>query len=839
MQKVSRLISEFVPDSYRLSLTIERVERRFSGILSMRGTSLNGKIIIHAKDLEIVTVQVDGHEATYLVGRNDEISITSPGQKSGIHIITISYRGKINDQLHGLYPCYYEHDGKKKELLITQLESHHAREVFPCIDEPEAKATFDIVVTTEQNISLLGNMPLISQVVENDLLVTHFDTSPRMSTYLVALVMGEMRSKTAKTTEGTDVSIWATPAHSSASLDFALDHAVKTIEYFNQYFGSPYPLPKSDHVAVPDFSSGAMENWGLITYRETALIADPTTASLSGKEYIATVIAHELSHQWFGNLVTMKWWDNLWLNESFATIMEYLAVDALHPDWNMWTEFSTNEGVLALRRDCIDQVQPVQIEVNHPDEITSIFDGAIVYAKGGRLMRMMQAYVGDSAFREGLNNYFNKYQYANTVGDDLWRELSKVSYKDVGSLMNTWIKQAGYPVVHASIDKQSLTLAQEQFFVGPHKKSSKIWPIPLGANNESIPNLLSETQIKVIYDSTKTLHLNSEDTGHFITHYDEILLGNLRKDIQTGIMPTLQRIQLLHEQTLLARGGVTSYADLIDLLNDFKNETDEKVWGMISLAISDLKKFVETDKQAEKNLRLFASRLARPLYEKLGWDKIENEAEDQTKLRATIIGCMIYGEDDQAIKHALELYESTDYRNLDPELRVIIMGAAVRHGTTSTIADSLLNDYQKTSSPDLMTDICSALTSTRDKKHIDKYISLLSNTDVIRTQDTIRWFIYLLRNRDSRQATWQWMQDNWQWIDNTFGSDKSYDYYPRYAASILNTRKQMESYRQFFEKHRSNPALTRTIDMGLLELDGRINLIETNYKQVAIRLSNL
>ena len=331
MQHVTHLIDFFIPTHYQLALDIDRQQRHFTGQVTITGetTQADTPIKLHAKDLTITSATIDGQPAS-VEHNEDEISLHLPTLSAGTHTITLAYEAAITDSLHGLYPCYYQHDGVKKELLMTQFESHHAREVFPCIDEPAAKATFDITVTTEPGITVLGNMPVQSQQEADGRLITTFTQTPRMSTYLVALVMGELQHITGQTKDGVEVSVWATPAQAPASLDFALEHAIRSIEFFNEYFDTPYPLPKSDHVAVPDFSSGAMENWGLITYRESALLADPTTTTIADKQYIATVISHELSHQWFGNLVTMKWWDNLWLNESFANMMEYLAVDAIH-----------------------------------------------------------------------------------------------------------------------------------------------------------------------------------------------------------------------------------------------------------------------------------------------------------------------------------------------------------------------------------------------------------------------------------------------------------------------------------------------------------------------------
>ena len=839
MQTVSRLITHFIPTSYDLSLNIQRVDRKFSGAVTITGTSVDGKILLHAKGLNIQSVTINGKQASYASGINDEVELDHPELDAGEYVVVIDYTGVIDDQLHGLYPSYFTHEGVKKELLMTQFESHYAREMLPCVDEPEAKATFDVAVTTETGITVLGNMPVKSQTIENNTLVTTFDTTPRMSTYLLAIVMGELHSKTASTKSDVEVSVWATPAQTPESLDFALDHAVKTIEYFEDYFGTPYPLPKSDQVAVPDFSSGAMENWGLVTYRETALIVDPTTTSLSSKQYVATVIAHELSHQWFGNLVTMRWWNNLWLNESFANFMEYVAVDALHPDWNVWLDVASYEALMAYRRDAIDGVQPVQTDVRHPDEISTIFDGAIVYAKGGRLMNMMREYVGDEAFRAGLKRYFTDHAYGNTSETDLWEALSKSSGKDVGVLMDAWIKQSGFPVVSVSQIDTKLTLRQKQFFVGPSKATNKLWPIPLGANDISIPELMNESAVTIDHTVTGTLLLNSRNTAHFITNYDEKLRGGIIAAIRNGELSEMTRIQFANEQALLARGEVLSNASLVGLLQAYGDEDSEKVWTALAATIGELKKFVETDPDSEQRLRDFVGKIAAKQYTRLGWHTVDGEPEDDTKLRATIIGCMLYSEKPEVLESAKRLYDESPIESIDPELRPLILGTVMRHFETDEIVSTLSQIYRDSPLADLRDDIASALTSTRSELTIQHFIDKLKDTQFIRTQDTLRWYIYLLQNREGRESAWRWLQDNWSWIVENFGSDKSYDYFVRYSAGILSTRVHFDAFRTFFTPMQEEPALKRTIEMGLIDLEGRVGLIERDGAAVRKELANL
>ena len=838
MQTVARLIQFFVPKHYQLSVTLNRNSRSFEGTVVIDGASTVGSttIILHSKDLLIHSVTFDGKEADFGL-EDQELYITHPDIKEGEHTVVVGFSGTITDGMHGLYPCYYDHDGVKKELLATQFESHHAREVFPCIDEPEAKATFDVILATEQNVTVLGNMPVKQQRIENELLVTQFETSPRMSSYLLAWVVGELQKKSAMTKGGVEVNIYATPAQTPASLDFALDIATRGIEFFDTYFDVPYPLPKSDHVALPDFSSGAMENWGLITYREIALLTDPKTGSLQTRQQAALTITHELSHQWFGNLVTMKWWNDLWLNESFANMMEYVCVDALEPDWNIWLDQATYEVVQALRRDSLDGVQAIQTEVNHPDEITTIFDPSIVYAKGGRLLRMLQTYIGDTTLQAGLKNYFKKYAYQNTEANDLWECLSAASGQDIGLLMNAWISQSGYPVLSVSEKANQVCLSQMQFFIGEHQPSEKIWPIPLGASDQNFPKLLSEKSLTVTRSSDLPLVINHDSTAHFITHYAPPLLAELINSLTT--LSDIDRLKLLNEQALLAQASLVSSASLVPLLGYYKDETVEAVWDSMLVALSELKKFVENDLVLESKLRAYAAVLAQKQFGRLGWEPHLGERESDTKLRSIIIGLMTYSENPIVLAKVQSIYETTALEKIDPNLRVNIIATVVRYAENQSIIDKLLAIHQKTNSSELKEDIASAITSTKNPDVIERLFGILKDPTIVRPQDFMRWFVWLLRNRYARTAAWQWGRDNWHWMEKTFAGDKSYDAFPRYVAACLTTTEQLEEYKAFFNPLKDQIALRRNIELGILELSGKIKHIARDEPAVRKALLDL
>jgi aminopeptidase N len=834
MQPVTRLYTQFIPHHYSIHWDLTKAKDRIiSGTVTVSGEQKNAQHIrLHTHELIIDKVVVDGKKISdfSLDEAADELII--PHHTPGLVTVEIDFKVALTDAMHGLYPCYFVHDGVRQELYATQFESHHAREAFPCIDEPEAKATFSVSITHDKHHVALSNTPVASSEGRDHAVLTTFDITPKMSSYLVAFVVGKIHKKSGHTKRGIEVNIWASPAQPARTLDFALESATKIIDFYEEYFGVNYPLAKCDHVALPDFSSGAMENWGLITYREVCLLADPRTTGPAGKHLIASVIAHELAHQWFGNLVTMEWWDYLWLNESFADFVEHIAVDALHPEWETWLDFILSRGIAALRRDAIDGVQPVQVTVKHPDEISTLFDGAIVYGKGARLMKMLRAFVGEKAFRAGLKEYFTTFAYGNTTGNDLWACLSKASGKDVGVFMDTWITQPGYPVL--SVKQNGLN--QTQFFIGEHKPSTKVWPIPLGASPAGdTPEIMHTKELAVEVKSTQ--RFNSNDNGHFVTQYSPEHLKTLLSGIHTA--STIDRLTLLNDQTLLVRGRYESSASLIDLLSYYQNETNDAVWDIIAMTLGELKKFVETDSEAEQKLRALSARIAQSNFERLGFEPLKGESVTDTKLRGTILGMMLYGEDAGAIEGMLARFDIAKLADLPAEIRSLVISTAVRYANDNTVIDQLMDTYQNTPSAELKEDIMAAMTATRDPEVAARLLADCKNAEIVRPQDVSPWFIYLVRNRFTRTVAWDWLRNSWDWVLATYGGDKSFDEFPRYAASGLMTGEQLAEYKAFFEPMLGDPSLTRTITMGISEITARLELLASDGKAVREKLHNL
>ncbi|HVF69584.1 MAG TPA: M1 family metallopeptidase, partial [Xanthomonadales bacterium] len=430
-----RLTDDIVPTEYSITIHPDLPTFTFKGeeeiILDLKKPTKS--ITIHADELKISKVNYNGS----LIGEvsfdkeNETAIIKFPNQlPAGEGKLFIEFTGTLNDKMRGFYRSKYDIDGKEHVMAVTQFESTDARRAFPCFDEPAKKAIFHINLIVPEDHTAISNA-IESQVKEHSsgFKIVSFAPTPKMSTYLLAFIVGKFEHIEKKTAEGTLVRVFVTPGKKKQA-EFSLDVAAETITFFSEYFKIPYPLPVMDLVAIPDFAAGAMENWGAITYRETALLVDPVHTATVNKQWVAIVIAHELAHQWFGNLVTMEWWTHLWLNEGFASYIEYLAVDHIFPEWDMWTQFVYMDHSRALELDGLENTHPIEVEVHNPTEISEIFD-AVSYSKGSSIIRMLAEYLGEDIFRKGLQVYLKKHSYGNATTSDLWNALEKVSGKPV------------------------------------------------------------------------------------------------------------------------------------------------------------------------------------------------------------------------------------------------------------------------------------------------------------------------------------------------------------------------------------------------------------------------
>lgn len=823
---VARLYAQFQPENYKLELEADKTSKTFAGTVQITGKKVgrpSKRITLHQCGLTISAVRVVKRDkkgdvelpVTRINSQKtfDEVrlhfdQLLYPGQ----YFIELTFSGLISQQMNGIYLSTFDHGGKTKQLVATQFESHYAREAFPCIDEPEAKATFDLTLITEQNETVIANTPIVAEDTRNGKLVTTFDTTPKMSTYLLAFVHGELGYTQARTKEGTLVSVYATPDN-VAHTKFALDVAVKTLEFYNDYFDIPYPLEKCDFIALPDFSSGAMENWGCITFREQALLVDPKNTSLHLKQYVANVIAHELTHQWFGNLVTMRWWTDLWLNESFASWMSYLAIDHLFPDWHVWTQFIVDEQGLALRQDALENTHPIEVAVNHPDEIRTIFD-AISYEKGASVLLMLHDYLGAELFRDGLRLYLKRHAYGNTDTVDLWNALEEVSNMPVAEFMGQWTSLSGYPIVKADLHGDDAQIHQERFYLNSEaKKEAATWPIPLRPSEVTgLSTLTTVSSPLSAEENHNKLVLNHDRTSFFRVIYDANHRAHLAKAISQGHINELDRLGIIDDSFEAAKAGYDSTVASLELMKAYANETSSVVWDVIAAAIGSIRLVMEDD-ELRPYLKDYVRALTEKQFERLGWDEKDSDTHFDKLLRPTILGLSSYGENPDVVREAqLRFANMKQPEDVHPDIRGVIYGTVARNGGKPEFDKMMAMHNQSTNSEERVT-LSGALTGFQQPELIELALSRITSKDV-RAQDSAYWVAYSFGNRFARQATWEWLKSNWDWLIANLGTDLSFFRMPVYAGRVFSDRAFIPEFEQFFTEHMS-PAFERPVKQGI------------------------
>lgn len=837
---MERLLDYFIPHNYNLSLNINKHSGKVYATAVITGTPKSNTVKLHAKNLKITSVALNDKPAKF-TQQEDILMFPVTGDPK----ITIKYSFTLNTDMQGAYLSTYQYqvpgevEAHEERIVSTQFESHYARECFPCVDEPEAKATFDLkIITPDTDDTVISNMPAKSErILEYESVnpdqdpskglslntkvkkkIVEFETTPKMSTYLLAFCLGRFHKRSKTNEHGVKVTTYCALNQDPKTLDFANEIAADSLDYYNRAFKIRYPLPKLDQVAIPDFEAGAMENWGLVTYRESCLLAAPGESKTT-KEYISTVIAHELSHQWFGNLVTMKWWDNLWLNESFANMMEYVCVDAIRPRYHIWEYFFTGECRMALLRDALPGVQAVQQEVNDPAEIATLFDGAIVYAKGAHLMFMLMRLMGEKQFFAGLQDYFKRHKYSNTTGDDLWAALQPYASFDVKSFMDAWILQPGFPVI---------TDGHQQRFLLTGATDDTKWPLP---------------------------EITDDMSGHYIINLSADEFSSQLKNFKK--LSLEQKIRLLIDRSLLAKTSLVSSATHLDLLPQFKTERSYAVWSPVLSLINDLKLFFSPKDPDYPVFQRFVLGLISDNLKHLGLMPKDHEDDNDSKLRQIMIGLALYSGDQSTIKALASLYQD-DLEAIHPDLRSAALTAKLRQETAQNAQksqysasesakldsvsaktpffDLLLEKYQSTADPNIKDDLLSALTDVSgDPK---RQIKLLDRRDIVRPQDHLYLFVDLLRNYKTREKATSWLYDNWDKVVEMTG-EKSVEDYPRLLATSVRTVEEAKRFDDFFTPLAKNPVLTRTIAVAKADIDARLRLLSMDSTDVHEHLSSL
>ena len=723
--------------------------------------------------------------------------------------IDLTFQGILNDRLLGFYRSQYKQEGKTKFLATTQFEAADARRAFPCWDEPEAKATFDISIIADNKFTAISNMPVISKKNLGKKTLYKFDKTPVVSTYLIYLGVGEFEYLTSKIGK-IQIRVVTTKGNKSKG-KFSLDLGKKLLTSYEKYFGIKYPLPKLDLIAVPDFAAGAMENWGAITFRETILLYDPKTSSTRTKQFIAEVISHEIAHQWFGNLVTMKWWNDLWLNESFATFMATKFVNKFYPEWDLWNQFVEDAMNVAMGLDSLKTTHPIDVHVNSPSEIREIFD-AISYDKGGCVLRMLEHYVGEPNFQKGLKKYLSEFKYKNAEGKDLWDAIGKASKMPVTSMVNTWLRQPGFPLVEISQDGTTLKLKQKRYLLEPNKKSSKgLWSIPLsiGLDKEISRKLFSKRTMSLkIPKNTLGFVANYGRTGFYRVKYDEGILLDLKMLVDEKKLPPIDRWAIQNDLFSLCVSGDEQVKNYLDFSDAYYDEDSYLSTVNVAHNLASLY-FRAFDESFADEIRDYAINYFKKILFNLGWEPKKTDKHTDALLRSFVISALGKMDDDETTKEALKRYARfvKSPSSISPDLVEPICSIAAWNGDSATHS-KLTSLYRNANSMEEKLRFLGAMCGFKDVKLLRKTLDF-SQTSEVRSQNMQLPIMKVAANPYGDKVLWPWLKKNWKKLNKKVGHGNPL--FNRIVASIsaVADDSMEKEIKQFFKKN-PTPGTERT-----------------------------
>ncbi|MEM5797482.1 MAG: M1 family metallopeptidase [Candidatus Aenigmatarchaeota archaeon] len=765
-----RLPENVRPINYKLFFEVDLKKFKFSGkeIIYLNILKPTSKIILNARDLEIKNAFLSYDKKSIktkvrLENEKELLKLTFNKYIKGQVKLYLEFIGKLTDSLVGFYRSKYFLNKRKKFLATTQFEAPYARRCFPCFDEPQYKSTFNVTIKIDKNLKAISNMPIKEEHIERNKKIVKFYRTPRMSTYLLYIGVGDfefLEDKLGKTT----IRIVTTPGKRNQGR-FALELTKKFLSYFQEYSGIAYPLPKLDMIALPDFAAGAMENWGAITFREIYLLFDPKMTSTTIKKRIAMIIAHELWHMWSGDLVTMKWWNDLWLNESFATFMAYKAVDHFFPEWNMWEDFINDETERAFTDDCLKSTHPIEVEVKNPNQIEEIFD-AISYSKGGSILRMLEGYMGEELFRKGVSKYLSDNKYGNATSEDLWNSLSKVSDKPIKKIAESWIKQPGYPLVESELKDGKLILKQKRFV--PDYIDNKQWYIPLiiKTNDKLLVELLDKPKKELPLGSSEWFKINYGQIGFYRVKYPDENLSKLKFLISSKTLPPLDRWGIQNDLFELSVNGDVDLDKYLDFVRTFYNEDNYLVLRDIYQNIRNIY-FVYSQEQFWNSiwskLKNYHKETFQKILERLGWEPKKDESQKDTLLRELAIRYLAFIEDAEVLRKGKEKFEYyLKTRKLHPDVKSPIFYMMAANGDEK-IYKTLLELYLKTKSPEEKRILLIALSQFKNPEILKKFLNF-SLSQKVRTQDLVIVFSSVASNPRSRTVLLPWLKKNWKKI---------------------------------------------------------------------------
>jgi len=784
MKNVGELNDNVQPLNYKLSFNTNLDTLVFSceENITINIKSATKTIVLNSKDLSIKKVYIIKKDKRIdckfeVDNKKELLKINLPEKIKDNVVVNIEFEGKNNNLLYGFYYSNYKYKNENKRLLTTQFEASAARMAFPCFDEPKFKSTFDVSIISDQDLEAVSNMPVKSiKIIKPDSKkgkntkrkITTFYTTPKMSSYLLYLGVGRF-DRLSTNVGKTKLSVLV-PEGNGKLAELALDYGKKLLSALEEYFGIKFPLPKLDLIGIPDFSVGAMENWGAITFRETALLADKNDASISARQRIAEVICHEMVHQWFGDLVTMKWWDDLWLNESFATFMSYKIADKVFPEFNMMVKYYPDEINDAFNADSLVSTHPINVKVKTPGEIASIFD-EISYNKGGSVLLMIEDFLGKEAFRKGLHAYLKKHAYGNATRFDLWNSLSEFTNKgnknEFINMVKKWIDQPGYPMLYIKKENDKIKLEQERFTI-INNNDKHIWSIPIhyktDTNEEKI---LMKSKKTTINEKCDWIKLNYNQCGFYKTFYNNELLEALKEPIRDNVFSVIDLWGIENDLFILVRSGKYTVKDYINFI---KENLEVLKYPLSNSIISHLNWIynIGYGKPFADDAKNLAIELSKKIIAKFGNTRKENEYVEDTILRANAQSTLALYEDVEFGEFANKLFEKHIMgKKIDQNILPAIYLAVAKNENNKKTFDKFLDIYKNGATPQEKITALTAIGNFKDKKLLEDVFKLLSS-DKIRLQDFGVLVAELVFNVEARDISLNWVFENWQKLKKLF-----------------------------------------------------------------------